>query len=291
VFVFDREHGTPLFPISEKAVPGKFISGETPSLTQPFSSLPPLVSHAPVKTEDAWGLTPWDRKQCEEKIAALRSEGIFTPPSEQGTILRPGYGGGSNWGGIAFDATRQMVIANVMDLAMVVTLIPRAKMGLIDTDQFPKSEFARQEGTAYAMRRELLMSEIGIPCTSPPWGKLVALDLRAGKIRWSVPLGTSRDIAPWPLWWIKGVPNMGGPMVTASGLIFVGATADNFIRAFNIETGEEIWRQRLPAGGQATPMTYIAGGKQYVVIAAGGHGGMGTTRGDYVIAYALPAAE
>ena len=287
VFVFNRDTGVPIFPIREKPVPGHFVKGEAPSPTQPFSSLPSFASHKAVKPSDAWGLTFWDRRQCERKIAALRSEGIFTPPSEQGTILNPGYGGGSNWGGIAFDADRQLVIGNVMDLPMVVTLIPRAAMPLIDTDQFPKSEFARQEGTAYAMRRELLMSSLGIPCTSPPWGKLVALDLRTGKIRWSVPLGTTRDLAPWPLWWIKGVPNTGGPAITASGLIFIGATGDQFIRAFSTDTGEELWKQRLPAGGQASPMTYVAGGKQFVVIAAGGHGGMGTKRGDYLMAFAL----
>jgi quinoprotein glucose dehydrogenase len=289
IFVFDRATGEPIFPIQERRVPQGVVEGESASPTQPFSSLPPLVSHAPVKPADAWGFTPWDRGQCEQKIAALRSEGIYTPPSIQGTILRPGYGGGSNWGGIAFDPSRQLVIANVMDLAMVVTLIPRANLrSMADSGAYPQSEFARQEGTPYGMRRELLTSNIGVPCTSPPWGKLVALSMRTGKIHWQRPLGTSRDIAPWPIWGIQGVPNMGGPIATAGGLIFIGATADNFIRAFSTDTGEELWKQRLPAGGQATPMTYVLGGKQYIVIAAGGHGGMGTTLGDYLMAYALP---
>lgn len=289
VYVFDRATGEAVFPVHEKPVPQGVVAGEQASPTQPFSSLPPLVSHAPVRVSEAWGLTPWDRGQCEKKIAALRSDGIYTPPSIQGSIFRPGYGGGSNWGGIAFDRSRQLVIANVLELSMVVTLVPRADLRrMADSGQFKDSEFARQDGTPYGMRRELLVSSLGVPCTKPPWGKLVALDLHHGKIRWQRPLGTSRDIAPWPIWGIQGVPNMGGPIVTASGLIFIGATADNFIRAFNTETGEEIWKQRLPAGGQATPMTYVLGGRQYVVIAAGGHGGMGTTRGDYLIAYALP---
>ena len=289
VFVFDRETGEPVFPIEERAVPQDAAAGETPSPTQPFSSLPPLVSHAPVTPADAWGLTFWDRGACRDQIAALHSEGIFTPPSLAGTIERPGYAGGSNWGGGAWDPERHLLIANVMDLPFVVTLIPRAKLDEeYDAGRYKGWEFARMTGTPYAMRRRLLQSPLGTPCTAPPWGKLVALDLATGKIAWSRPLGTSRDKAPWPFWYIDGAPNMGGPLTTAGGLTFVGATTDNFLRAFDTASGAKLWEMRLPAGAQATPMSYEAGGRQFVVVAAGGHAKLGTTRGDYVLAFALP---
>ena len=211
--MFERETGAPLFPIEERAVPQDVVAGETPSPTQPFSSLPPLVSHAPVKPDDAWGLTFWDRDACREKIAALKSEGIFTPPSLKGSIERPGYAGGSNWGSGAWDPERQLLIANVMDVPMVVTLIPRDKLGAeYDSGLYKDWEFARQTGTPYAMRRKLLDSPLGAPCIAPPWGKLVAVDLARGKIAWEKPLGTSRDKAPWPFWSIEGAPNMGGPL-------------------------------------------------------------------------------
>jgi len=289
VFVFDRATGEPVFPIEERAVPQDAVDGETPSATQPFSSLPPLVSHAPVKPDDAWGLSFWDRAACRDKIAALHSEGIFTPPSLKGTIQRPGYAGGSNWGSGAWDPKRHLLIANVMDLPFVVTLIPRDELGRqYDSGLYKDWEFGRQSGTPYAMRRKLLDSPLGAPCTAPPWGKLVAVDLAAGKIAWEKPLGTSRDKAPWPFWYTEGAPNMGGPLVTAGGLIFIGATTDNFLRAFDVANGKEVWKMRLPAGAQATPMSYELNGRQYVVIAAGGHAKLGTTRGDYVMAFALP---
>ncbi|HEV7489187.1 MAG TPA: pyrroloquinoline quinone-dependent dehydrogenase [Rhodanobacteraceae bacterium] len=292
IFVFESETGVPVFPIEERAVPQDVVDGEVPSPTQPYSSLPPLVSHALVKQEDAWGLTFWDRDACREKIAALKSEGIFTPPSLQGTIERPGYAGGSNWGSGAWDPERQLLIANVMDVPMVVTLIPRDKLGAeYDSGLYKGWEFARQTGTPYAMRRTLLDSPLGAPCIAPPWGKLVAVDLAHGKIAWEKPLGTSRDKAIWPFWSMLGAPNMGGPLTTAGGLVFIGATTDNYLRAFDTASGDELWKARLPAGAQATPMSYEAGGRQYVVIAAGGHAKLGTTRGDYVIAFALPEAE
>lgn len=291
VFVLNRETGEPLFPIEERAVPQGAVGGETPSPTQPFSSLPPLVSHAKVTPDDAWGLTFWDRGACRDAIATLRSEGIYTPPSLQGTIERPGYAGGSNWGGGTWDPQRNLLIANVMDLPFVVALIPRDQLDAqYDSGLYEGWEFARQSGTPYAMRRALLKSPLGAPCTAPPWGRLVALDLGKGEIAWSKPLGTSRDRAPWPFWGIEGAPNMGGPLSTAGGLVFVGATTDDFLRAFDTATGAEVWKARLPAGGQATPMSYEAGGRQYVVIAAGGHAKLGTARGDYVLAFALPRA-
>lgn len=289
VFVFDRETGAPLFPIEERAVPQDAVAGETPSPTQPFSSLPALVPHAPVKPDDAWGLTFWDRNACREQIAALHSEGIFTPPSLQGTIQRPGYAGGSNWGSGAWDPQRQLLIANVMDLPFVVTLIPRDQLSEeYDSGRYKGWEFARMTGTPYGMRRSLLKSPLGVPCTAPPWGKLVALDLAKGTIAWSKPLGTSRDKAMWPFWGIEGAPNMGGPLTTAGGLVFIGAATDNFLRAFDTASGAEVWKMRLPAGAQATPMSYEAAGRQYVVVAAGGHAKLGTTRGDYLLAFALP---
>ena len=289
VFVFDRRNGAPLFPIEERAVPQDAAPGETPAPTQPFSTLPPLVSAAPVRPEDAYGITFWDRTRCREQIAALRSAGIFTPPSLQGSILRPGNAGGSNWGGGAWDPQRGLLVANVNDIPFVVALVPRARYDLErESGAFDGWEFARQVGTPYGMRRKPLLSPLGAPCIAPPWGKLVALDLVHGRIAWERPLGTSRDVAPWPFWGTQGVPNSGGPLATASGLVFIGATTDNFLRAFDTMTGAELWTQRLPAGAQATPMSYELDGRQYIVVAAGGHAKLHTTPGDYLLAFALP---
>lgn len=296
LFVFDRETGAPLFEIREQPVPSSNIPGEQAWPTQPIPVLPPpLVNHAPVTPEDAWGLTFWDRGKCRELIGKLRSKGIYTPPTFEGTILYPSYAGGTNWGSIAFDSERQWAVVPVTQLPMVVTLLktddvrPAARSG-----DFPESEFALQTGTPYGMRREALLSPIGLPCTPPPWGSLSAVDLRSGEIKWQVPLGSTRDLAPWfvPSRTL-GVPNIGGPIVTAGGLIFIGAAMDNYLRAFDVETGKELWKGRLPAGGQATPMTYRAGAgnRQFVVIAAGGHGGLGTDQGDAVVAYALPRED
>lgn len=289
VFVFHRETGTPLFDVEERAVPQDAAPGETPSPTQPFSTLPALISHAKVTPDDAWGLTFWDRNRCREEIAALRSEGIYTPPSLQGTILRPGYAGGVNWGSGSWDQQRQLLIVNVMDLPMVVKLIPNDELSAVyDSGEFKDWEITRMRGTPYGMRRHALLSPLDVPCTPPPWGKLVAMDLRNGRIAWQGPLGTTRDLAIWPFKGIEGVPGIGGPLTTSTGLTFIGAAAENTFRAFDSASGKELWNARLPAGPQATPMSYTIGGRQYVVIAAGGHTGLQTTRGDYLIAYALP---
>jgi len=174
-----------------------------------------------------------------------------------------------------------------MDLAWQVTLIPPEQLERARAER-PDAEHAPQEGTDWAMRREVLDSPLGIPCNPPPWGILHAVDLRTGELLWSSRLGTVRDLSPIPLPWKLGTPNIGGPLVTRSGLIFIGATLDDYLRAFDVETGEEVWKGRLPAGGQATPMSYAAGGRQYVVIAAGGHGRAGTRLGDSILAFALP---
>jgi quinoprotein glucose dehydrogenase len=295
LYVFDRAKGQPLFPVTERPVPQSQVPGEQASATQPFSSLPSLVSQRRLEPQDAWGITFWDRGKCRDLISTLRNEGIFTPPDTRGTILSPGYIGGVNWGGIAVDESRQRIFAAVNHLPMVVTLISRETLEQqANSAEFPHSDFARQAGTPYAMRREPLLSPWGLPCTAPPWGTLVSIDLRRNRIVWQVPLGSTAGIGPWfaPTRDF-GTPSMGGPIATAGDLIFVGAAMDSFFRAFDIDTGRELWRYHLPAGGQATPMTYRAGRdlRQFVVIAAGGHGALGAPRGDYVIAFALPKSR
>ncbi len=287
LYVLERDTGRPVFPIEERPVPQESVAGEEPAPTQPKSALPPLVSQDPVRPDDAWGLSFWDRGKCAEKIRSLRSDGIFTPPTVTGSIERPGYVGGANWGGLAFDPKHQYAIAVVNDLPMVVALIPRAEFDAVrESGEFPHSEFATMRGTPYGMRRELLRSPLGLPCIAPPWGALVAVDLVRGRIAWRVPLGTLRDLA-WPLGFIRGAPSAGGPIVTAGGVVFVGAAADDYLRAFDSASGAELWKGRLPGGGQATPMTYEIDGRQFVVIAAGGHGGLGTTRSDALVAFGL----
>jgi quinoprotein glucose dehydrogenase len=292
LYVFGRKGGQPLFPISERQVPVSRIPGEHSWPTQPFSSLTALTPQAAVRPEDAWGLTFWDRSRCRKLIASLRNDGIFTPPDTRGTLLLPGYIGGVNWGGVAFDQDRGRIIAAVNLLPMVVTLLtPQQLEEQMRSGRYPHSEFGRQTGTPYAMRREPLLSPWGLPCTPPPWGVLVSVDLRRNRIVWQAPLGSSAGLTPWFLPALDfGMPNMGGPIATAGDLVFVGAATDSYLRAFDIETGRELWKYKLPAGGQATPMTYRAGKnqRQYLVISAGGHGPLGTPRGDYVMAFALP---
>ena len=288
LFVLDRETGAPLIPVEERRVPSSDIAGEQTSPTQPFPvAPPPLVPHKIVRKEDAWGLAYFDRKSCEGKIAALRSEGVYTPPSFQGTIQFPGIAGGSNWGSVAYDPARKLIIANTSRLPFWVKLAPRDKIDEVRKQLTGDVEFNHMKGTPFGMFRGPLLSPMGIPCLAPPWGALAAVDLEAGAIRWEVPLGTIRDIAPVPLPMAWGTPNLGGPLVTAGGVVFIGAAMDNYLRAFDTQTGKELWKSRLPAGAQATPMSYEVNGRQFVVIAAGGHGKMGTKLGDSLIAYAL----
>lgn len=280
LFFFDRRDGTPLFPVEERPVSQNGAPDFVLSPTQPFPVKPPPLIRMDITPNDAWGLTFWDRGKCREKIEALRFEGAFTPPSVQGTIMIPGNAGGTNWGGVAVDPKRQLLIANVMDLPFVVTLFPR--------DEFAKAraessgEYGPQEGTPWGMRREMLVSNLGAPCNAPPWGTMHAVDLTTGDLRWSVPIGDVPLLGTW------GLPNLGGPLVTETGLVFLAATFDSDFRAFDIETGEVLWKTSLPAGGQAVPMTYQVGDRQIVVIAAGGYGGLPIDMGDSLVAFALP---
>ena len=284
LYTFDRESGAPVFPIVERPVPQDAVAGEHPSPTQPYPVAPPALSRqTPITADDAWGVAWFDTRACRERIESYRSEGIFQPPSLKDSLMQPGNAGGSNWGGIAFDPKRQLAVANTMNLPFVVALIPRAEMHEQATaGKYPDFEFARQNGTPYGMRREAFKSGLGIPCVKPPWGLLTAVDMVRGTIKWQIPLGDTPYI-PLHL----GMPGLGGPIVSASGLVFIAASLDDRLRAFATDSGKLLWEVKLPAGGQATPMTYAVHGRQYLVIAAGGYKG-DSTRGDYLIAYALP---
>ena len=290
VFVFNRLTGEPLLPIEERPVPQSTdIRGEWLSPTQPFSTRLGLVGQG-LRPEDAWGFTFWDRHHCRRQIESLRSEGLYTPPSTRGTVVFPSSAGGMNWGGGAVVPGTGILITPTLHMAQVHRLVPRDQ---VDPDDRGSGShlFFPMAGTDYVMELYFLTSPLGTPCTEPPWARLSAVDLAAGEILWQVPLGSIEQLAasrvglPLPL--EMGTPMAGGPIVTAGGLAFIAATADDRIRAYDIETGQKLWEAELPAGGQSTPMTYAAGGRQYLVIMAGGHPYYGTTKGDHLIAFAL----
>ncbi len=281
VFVLDRDTGAPLFPVAERPFPASDVPGEQTSPTQPVPLAPPSLVPQRLAPDDAWGLVYFDKLACRRRLAALDTRGLYTPPSLKGTVVFPFTGGGANWGGGAVDPGRGLFVINTMRVAHTIRLIPRPEEAATRAAE-PGVEIGRAIGTPYAAERELLLSPLGIPCNAPPWSTLSAVDLDAGTIRWQVPLGARA------LGLIRGLPSLGGPIVTAGGLVFIAAAQDQYLRAFDIDTGAELWRAELPAGGQATPMTYMAGGRQFVVIAAGGNARMKTALGDAIVAYALP---
>jgi quinoprotein glucose dehydrogenase len=289
LFTLNRETGVPIIPVYERHVPQGGMPGEAISPTQPIPVAPRPLAPNHIKPDDAFGLTPWDRAACRKLIAGARNDGLYTPPSTQGTILYPFTGGGSNWGGMAFDAKHDIAYVNTSSAIHKVTLIPTAKLAAARAAD-PDGEIGPNTGAPYGMKRELLRSPLGLPCNPPPWGVLHAVDMHDGHILWEVPLGTTQDLAPGSqlLLHNTGTPNFGGPIVTAGGVVFIGAAMDNYLRAFDARSGRELWRGRLPAGGQATPMTYLWKARQYVLIASGGHSKSGTRRGDSLVAYALP---
>jgi membrane-bound PQQ-dependent dehydrogenase (glucose/quinate/shikimate family) len=290
LFVLNRDTGVPIFPVEERPVPQTDVPGEVTSPTQPFPLAPPAVAPQKLSADDAWGITTEDREFCRDLLKSLRNDGLFTPPSLRGTLSVPGNVGGINWSGYAFDAQHSLLIVNSNNLA--------AKMGLIPTDKYweaadnnaKDAEYTQQAGGPYGLFRTLIFAKSHhLPCAPPPWGTLTAVDMTAGTIRWQVPLGS---LAPGKPVVPVGAPSLGGPIVTAGGLVFIAGTMiDPSLRAFDVETGKEIWKAKLPTSGGATPMTYQTrkDGKQFVVIAAGGHRGVTEEpQDDSIVAFTLP---
>ena len=292
LFVLHRETGVPLFPVEERPVPASTVPGEEASPTQPFTTVTPPLSPHSFTADQAFGITPEAQAACRQMIAGLRNEGIFTPPSLEGTLVIPSNIGGAHWGGVAADDQSGIVVVPVNRIAAMVQLIPAKGFDLTAARQESSRlgqgyEYTLMEGTPYVMRRRLLLGPGSVPCTPPPFGALVAMSLRTGQRLWEVPLGTPPLPPGAPAPPINlGMPNLGGPIVTAGRLVFIAATLDRMFRAFDIDSGKELWTAPLPAGGRATPMTYEANGRQFVVIAAGGGNEFGS--GDAILALSLP---
>jgi quinoprotein glucose dehydrogenase len=286
VFVLDRDTGKPVWPVEERAVPQGAVDGEKLSPTQPFPThLPPLSPQA-FSPDDEFKFPPViGSPSCHAQLTAARNEGLYTPPSTQGTVIFPMTGGGVNWGSAAFDPVHGILYANTSNAVHLVKLLRAAEVEGYNPP--PGEDFGRQRGAPFAMKRAVAMSKIGMLCNKPPWGEMVALDLKGGKILWRSAVGTTEDRAPLGLAFHWGTPLVSGVAVTAGGVIFTGAM-DAYLRAFDAASGRELWQGRLPVPGVANPMTYLWKGEQYVAIAAGGHSEGGTTIGDSVVAFRLP---
>jgi len=285
VFVLDRATGKPLSAVEERAVPKSDVPGEEASPSQPIPTWSPMVPQR-LTPDDAWGVTVQARQWCRDKIASLRNDGLFTPPSFRGTLAFPGNVGGVNWGSAAWDPSRNLLLANTNRLAAIAKLVPHDEMKAAmehakETDTAWGGEFGLQFGTPYGMHREWLVAPNGMPCNAPPWGALVAFDLNTGKLRWESALGSMGSGMP------PGAINLGGPIATGGGLSFTAAAQDPHFHAFDSDTGKELWTIELPASAQSTPMTYEWHGKQYIVICAGGHGKLKSQMGDAVVAFTL----
>ncbi|MEC9375561.1 MAG: pyrroloquinoline quinone-dependent dehydrogenase [Pseudomonadota bacterium] len=293
VFVLDRETGEPFWDIEERPVPTDGIPGDQLSPTQPFPVKPPPLMRHTLTPEDAWGFTVFDRNACRDKIASMRHGGYYEPPSVEGTVMFPMVGGGMNWGGGSFDPERNILVTPVAQVPYFIRLVPNDEIE--ETDDFmagmPMGPPNFIKGADYGLHQGPLMSPSMSPCTAPPWYMLVATDLEKGEILWKTPLGVIDKLVPGgilPLPLEFGTPSSGGGIVTAGGLIFIGASYDERFRAFDIESGKKVWETITPFSANATPMTYEVEGRQYVVVSAGGHSWAPLPKGDYILAFALP---
>ena len=291
VYLLDRRNGKPLATVEERPAPQGNIPGERYAPTQPWSTGMPSFTPPPLTEANMWGATPIDQLWCRIQFRQMDYQGKYTPPSVRRTLQYPGNFGVIDWGSVAVDEGRGLMVVNTSYMPLTVRLVPRAEADRLMAASAGNGHkgLSPQLGTPYAVDFAPFLSPLGLPCNAPPWGKLAAVDLNSRTLKWETPLGTTQDHAPLGIA-VPGVFNLGGAAVTKGGVSFIAATIDNYLRAFDTRTGKLLWKGRLPAGGQASPLTYTSGrtGKQYVVIAAGGHGFMGTTAGDHVVAYALP---
>ncbi|CRM15267.1 MULTISPECIES: glucose/quinate/shikimate family membrane-bound PQQ-dependent dehydrogenase [unclassified Pseudomonas] len=287
IYVLDRATGQPVVPIHEVAVPQGAVAGDRTSPTQPKSDLnfmPP-----PLKERDMWGVTPFDQMLCRIDFKSLRYDGPFTPPSLQGSIVYPGNFGVFDWGGISVDPVRQIAFVNPSYMAFKSKLIPAADIAKQGPRVSETEGVQPNKGAPYGVILEAMLSPMGLPCQAPAWGYVAAVDLTTHKTIWMHKNGTVRDSSPVPIPLTMGVPSLGGTFTTAGGVSFLSGTLDQYLRAYDVKNGKQLWEGRLPAGAQTTPMTYTGkDGKQYVLVMAGGHGSLGTKQGDYVMAFKLP---
>ncbi len=272
IYLFDRETGEPLFEVIEQPVPASDIPGEKAWPTQPIPTKPPPFAAQSLTAKNVTNIAPANRDFALEQLKKVRGGPAFNPPSLQGSVVIPGFHGGATWSGASFDPESGFMFLNVNNVPNIVTLVEE-----------PPGAASRYKITGY----NKFLDQEGYPAIAPPWGELCAIDLNQGTIAWRVPLGehpelTARDVPQ------TGTENFGGTIVTAGGLVFIGATRDEKFHAFNKKTGKLMWETKLPAGGYATPSTYSVGDRQFVVIAASGGGKLGTKLGDSIMAFALP---
>jgi quinate dehydrogenase (quinone) len=293
IFMLDRRDGKPIAAVEERPVPQGGLADDRLAPTQPYSVGMPSIGTELLSEKRMWGLTPFDQLICRIDFKSSRYEGEFTPPSEKATIQYPSWLGGMNWGSASVVENMGYLIVNDTRVPVINRMVPRKVYDAASNENGGHAGSAPQSGTPWGIEQKRFLSPLGIPCQQPPYGTINAIDLSTRKLVWSMPLGTTEETGPWgirthvpiPI----GMPTRGGPVSTSAGLVFMAGTQDSHIRAFDVRTGKELWKSRLPVGAETTPMTYTskASGRQFVVISAGGNS-VSAEKGDYVVAFALP---